>query len=133
MSGAGSSEERDCSGGHAMTGLMKSAIANDLASIKHALDSSTIHGQLDSIAAKGSTARHGAYECNEYTDIFLVRCSTDALRPEQLELEAGEVEGVKLVPAKEVISAWEANDPAYVPRTPEYGAVIRQGLSKVGF
>lgn len=83
--------------------------------------------------AKGSTARHGAYECNEYTDIFLVRCSTDALRPEQLELEAGEVEGVKLVPAKEVIRAWEANDPSYVPRTPAYGAVIRQGLSKVGF
>jgi hypothetical protein len=56
MSGAGSSEERQCSGGHAMTGLMKSAIANDLASIKHALDSSTIHCQLDSIDAKGCTA-----------------------------------------------------------------------------
>ena len=84
-------------------------------------------------AAKGSTARHGAYECNEYTDIYLIRCSTDTLQPERLELEAGEVQGVKLVPAQEVISAWAANDPTYVPRTPEYGAVLREGLSKVGF
>lgn len=53
---AASSEERECSGGHAMTGLMKCAMAGDLASVKHALDSSTVHGQLDSIDVQGRTA-----------------------------------------------------------------------------
>lgn len=76
--------------------------------------------------ARGSTARHGDFECNEFTDIYLLR--VDGIRPEALALEAGEVSAVRLVPAAEVFAAWGGRDPAYVPRTSEYSAVIRQAL-----
>ena len=55
-SSSATAEERECSGNHQLTGLHKAAIAGDLASIRHFLDSSTVHGQLDSIDAKGHTA-----------------------------------------------------------------------------
>ena len=77
---------------------------------------------------RGSTPKHGAYECNEFTDIYVLRCSADVLRPEALAVEAGEVSAVRLVPAVEVLRAWAAADPTYVPRSPRYSAVIREAL-----
>jgi primosomal protein N' len=49
-------ERDECSGGHQATGLQKAAAQGDLKSIMHTLDSSTVHGQLDSVDANGRTA-----------------------------------------------------------------------------
>ena len=61
-------------------------------------------------------------------DVYLLRCPADALRPEALNPGAGEVAAVQLLPAADVIRAWEAGDPAFVPRTPSYCAVLRAAL-----
>ena len=79
-------------------------------------------------SVRGSTKRYGEFRDNELMDVYLLRCPGDALRPEALNPGAGEVAAVKLMPAADVLRAWETDNAAYVPRTPSYCAMMRAAL-----
>lgn len=90
--------------------------------------------------ATGSTPKHGAFFCNEFQDIYLLALESvlpAAARPtgggswalDELRLGHGEVAGVELRAAEEVLATWEAGPPHdLVPRPHAYAGVLREAL-----
>ncbi len=80
--------------------------------------------------ATGQTASHGAFDCREYQDLYLVRMRS--LDVGSLTLGSDEVAGAEVRAADEVLSAWEERRGGYVPRTSAYARVIREALAGSG-
>jgi len=79
---------------------------------------------------RGITAKHGAFECNEYQDIYLFITPSASLDADKLVLGAGEVAGVQMIDATELISAWEREDAQFVPRSALYAHTLRAAVDK---
>ena len=85
----------------------------------------TMASSLRDAAARHDAAMRAA-EARTATARAKARQATE--KGKALAVEAGEVSAVRLVPAAEVLRAWAAADPTYVPRSPRYSAVIREAL-----
>ena len=99
-------------------------------------------------SVRGSTPKHGAFDCREFQDLYLLRLEDvlgdaganvphdeddgDAASPlDQLTLGAGEVSDVALLNADGVLAAWEAEDDGFVPRPAHYCETLAAALEKL--
>mmetsp|Transcript_3248 Transcript_3248/g.4585 ORF Transcript_3248/g.4585 Transcript_3248/m.4585 type:complete len:296 (+) Transcript_3248:191-1078(+) len=67
---------------------------------------------------KGSTIKHGDFECNEFQDMYLV--VVEGLKAEDIKYAEGEVAEIKLIPYLQAKAKYDAEDPHYVPRPKLY-------------
>ena len=65
-----------------------------------------------------------------YQDVYLVRLP-ELPAAAALTLGSDEVAGVRVLPAEEVLTAWEDTRPGFVPRSAAYTAMMRAALSTV--
>lgn len=92
-------------------------------------------------SVRGSTPKHGDFDCREFQDIYLLRLEDvlpnagatsegeDAPSPlDQLTLGAGEVADVALLNAEGVLAAWAAEDDGFVPRPAHYCETLAAAL-----
>ena len=68
---------------------------------------------------KGSTERHGAFTCNEYQELFLLRVGPQHNLADY-KYPPGEVSDIKVMHYRDLEERLAAADPEYVPRAPHY-------------
>mmetsp|Transcript_5182 Transcript_5182/g.12474 ORF Transcript_5182/g.12474 Transcript_5182/m.12474 type:complete len:140 (+) Transcript_5182:559-978(+) len=76
-------------------------------------------------SCRGSTRKHGEFECNEFQSVFLVRAGVEAAEEkrrflEGLALQEEEVEEVRWLPVSEYVEAVVAGREGFVPRPEKY-------------
>lgn len=80
---------------------------------------------------KGST-KHGSFQDNEFQDIYLLIVPCEAMLPEALSLDVGqmdEVAGTLIMPSSEVLRRWGEGHSEMVPRPTHYAEVLRRALA----
>lgn len=75
--------------------------------------------------ASGETT-FGKFVCNEFQEIYIIKGWNSGV--ESLSINRGEVAGIDLLPADQVIHAWEVVDARFVPRQEHYQRVLRVAL-----